>query len=231
MCEPCSETTWSYGRNLELVVWNSTGHLHRKKQDFVVETYSARNSCRNFLASAHTHIFKKKPQGWPVAVRNDSCPEGFAWLKGSMREAVSRANTFADACASVIFESTRQGIPVALFHTTGSYMWSLDAYCRLRELQPTVSHLDWCQFGSRFRGRTTIWSWNLEMPTVLPTCHPNGDICSWSGKQHKDWKSRSQSARASGTLSIPGHCRLLVFKYLGTECAGLSLEYLPPLNP
>ena len=75
----------------------------------------------------------KVDSGWPIEVRHDSCPEGFSWLKGSVREAVCRANNFANACADIVIEGIKQGIPVALFHVTASYMWSLDTYCRLRD--------------------------------------------------------------------------------------------------
>ena len=122
-----------------------------------------RDTIAGIFLSPPSHTFSrarrgKVGSGWPIAVRHDLCPEGFSWLEGFVREAASRANNFANACADVVIEGIKQG----LFHATASYMWSLDTYCRLRVLYPTVSHLDWCQFGSRFRRRTTTWSWNLE---------------------------------------------------------------------
>ena len=171
-----------------------------------------RNTIAGIFLSPPTRTFSKARRGkvdscWPIAFRDNSCPEGFSWLEGSMREAVSQANIFANPCAYVVLEGIRQGIRVALFHMTGSYMWSLDTYCRLRDLNPTVSLLDWCQFGNRFRRRTTIWSWNLEILTVLPTCYRHGNICSWSEREHQHCKPRPQSARATGTLSIPWRLR------------------------
>ena len=162
---------------------------------------------------------------WPVAFRNNSCPEGFPWLEGCMQEAVSRANNLANVCADVVLEGIKQGIPVALFHMTGSYMWSLDAYCRLRDLNPTISHLDWCQFGSRFRRRTTMWSWNLEVPTVLPTCNPCGNICSWPEERHQHWKPRRQSARALGILSIPRRLQDTIASWFLTTWEQNALRY------
>ena len=113
----------------------------------------------------------------------------------------SRANNFATGCADIVIEGIKQKIPVALFRVTASYMCSLDTHCRLRDLYPTVSHMDWCQFGRRFRRRTTIWSWNLEDPVVLPTCHPRGRICSWSELAHQHCRQRPRSARATGNPS------------------------------
>ena len=161
---------------------------------------------------SHTHTFSrarrgKVDNGWPIAVRHDSSPEGFYWLEGSVREAVCRANNFANACADIVIEGIKQGIPVSLFHVTASYMWSLDTHCRLRDLYPTVSNLDWCQFGSRFQRRMTIWSWSLEIPAVLPTCHPRGRICSWSELAHQHCRQRPRSARATGNPSIPWRLR------------------------
>ena len=63
--------------------------------------------------------------GWPIVVRHDLCPEGFSWVEGSVWEAISRANNFANACADIVIEGIKQGIPVALFHVTASYMSSL----------------------------------------------------------------------------------------------------------
>ena len=159
----------------------------------------------------HSHFQKLVEEQWTAVG-----PSQFATIRARKASPGSKApcgrpslgqNSFANACAHVVREGIRQGIPVALFHMTGSYMWSLNAYCRLRDLNPTISHLDCCQFGSRFRGRTTIWSWNLEMPTVLPTCYPRGKICSWSEREHQHCKPRPQSARATGTLSIPWRLR------------------------
>ena len=225
--------TWSswYGTRQDISVEkNRTLLLRRIRQSTIA----------GIFMSPFSHTFSRARKGkvdgsWSVAFRNNSCPEGFSWLEGSMREAVSRANSFANTCADVVLEGIRQGIPVALFHMTGSYMWSLDAYCRLRDLNPTISHLDWCQFGCRFRGRTTIWSWNLEVPTVLPTCNPRGNICSWSEEQHQHWKPPTSIGPSVGYSLYPtafaGHYRLLVLEYLGTECPALSMEFLPPFNP
>ena len=51
----------------------------------------------------------KVDSGWPIAVRHDSCREGFSWLEGSLREAVCRANNFANACADVVTEGIKRG--------------------------------------------------------------------------------------------------------------------------
>ena len=122
-------------------------------------------------------------------------------------------------------KESSKGSQWLFFHMTGSYMWSLDAYCRLRDLNPTISHLDWCQFGSRFRGRTTMWSWNLEVPTVLPTCNPRGNICSWSEERHQHWKPRRQSARALGILSIPRRLQDTIASWFLTTWEQNALRY------
>ena len=162
-----------------------------------------RSTIAGIFLSPSSHTFSRAQRGkmdgcWPVAFRNNSCPKVSSGSKAP--------------CGRPSLEQTLLQILVQTWSSkesdkrsqwTGSYMWSLDAYCRLRDLNPTISHLDWCQFGCRFRGRTTMWSWNLEVPTVLPTCNPRGNICSWSEEQHQHWKPRPQSARALGILSIP----------------------------
>ena len=163
------------------MVWKSARYVHRKNRTLLAKRIRRSTIAEIFLSPpTHTSSMARrgtKENGWPVAVRSDSCSEGFSsWLESSMREAVSRANTFANACAYIVLEGIKPGIPMALSHMTGSYIWSLDAYCRLRDLRQTISHLDWCQFGSRFRGRTTIWSWNLEMPRLRTVCCPRDNL-------------------------------------------------------
>ena len=166
-----------------------------------------------FLFVSVTYIFKssKRKSGWQLARRisQQFVPGRFPWLEGSMQEAVSRANTFANTCAEVVLEGIRQGI----------------ANCRLRDLNPTISHLDRCQFGCRFRGRTTMWSWNLEVPTVLPTYNPRGNVCSWSEERHQHWKARRQSARALGILSIPRRLQDTIASWFLTTWEQNALRY------
>ena len=79
---------------------------------------------------------------------------------------------------------------------------------RLYDLGPTVSHLDSCGSGSRFRRRTTFLCWNLDIPAVLPTCYPHGNMCSFSELVHQKFKLRPlKSARAAGNLSYPWRLR------------------------
>ena len=165
-----------------------------------------RGTIAGILLSLACHSFSNarrgKPRsGWLVALRHDSCPEGFSWLAGSEREAVSQANDFAKACADVVLEAIKQEIPVALCHAASSYMWSMDIFRRLYDLRPTVSHLDWFGFGSRLRCQTTIWSWNREMPAVLQKCRVRP----------------VESARAAGNLSYPWRLRDSIASwFLGT---------------
>ena len=77
-------------------------------------------------------------------------------------------NIFVTACAEVVLEAIHAGIPVAV--------WSLDIYRCLLDLCPAIAQLDWCRFGSRFRRRTTMWSWNLYIPSVSPRCFPHGNV-------------------------------------------------------
>ena len=144
----------------------------------------------------------KPDSGWPVALRHDSCPEAFSSLTGAEREAVSRVNIFVKACAEVVLEAITAGIPVAVCHATSSYMWSLDIYRCLLNLGPAIAQLDWCGFGSRFPRRTTIWSWNLDIPSVLPRCLTRGDVCSFSHLTHQKGE-----ARAARNLSYPWRLR------------------------
>ena len=86
----------------------------------------------------------KPDSGWPVALRHDSCPEGFSCLTSDEWEALSRVNMFEEACAHVVFEAINEGIPVAVCHATSSYMWSLHIYRCLLNLCPAIAQLAWC---------------------------------------------------------------------------------------
>ena len=117
-----------------------------------------------------------------------------------MREAVSRANNFANACTDVVIEGIKQGIPVARSH-----VWTLAAACvtfiRLFRTRTGVNLV------ADFEDARPFWSWNLQIPAVLPTCHPRGRICSWSELAHQHCRQRLQSARATGNPSIPWRLR------------------------
>ena len=91
------------------------------------------------------------------------------------------------------------GIPVAVCHATSSCMWSLDIYRCLLNLAPALAQ-DWCGFGCRFRRRTTIWSWNFDIPSVLPRCFLRGDVCSFSGLTYQ--KGQAPAARISLTRGV-----------------------------
>ena len=68
-----------------------------------------RGTIAGIFLSPPSHSFSRARRGKVVAMIR--VQKGFSWLESSVREAVSRANNFANACVDIVIKGIKQGIP------------------------------------------------------------------------------------------------------------------------
>ena len=123
--------------------------------------------------------------------------------------------------------AVRQGLPVILEQPCGSLMLHTPEHIKLsKQVSFRGFNVDQCQFGTRWRKRTTLCFWNTTDPSALEKrCISRTSVCSRSGKYHLQLMGKDPISGRNWT-SIAQHyprplCRGLAQMLVGSSDAAI----------
>ena len=121
----------------------------------------------------------------PGPLRDSGYVQGLPYLSANDRQKVETGNRILRVTLRLLTVCEQYRIPYALENPSSSYAWMMPQMQRfVRDFQPTLAHLHYCQFGELWKKPTTIMGkfWNVEV--VSRVCTPIHGICSYSHRKH-----------------------------------------------
>jgi hypothetical protein len=130
----------------------------------------------------------------------------FIWGKPNLSEADSTRvldgnNTLSMSMKLIrlCLTGSRTLCPIVLENPATSYMWSVPSLQRLVARGQLIK-VDYCQFGCRWRKRTSLCFWNFaDMSSVSKLCHGRSGICSRTHQHHIQLKGVDPKSKRSWT--------------------------------
>ena len=137
--------------------------------------------CKSFSRARRAPVGSR----WPAALRSREAPEGVDGLDALDHDRVAYGNALASATAELAFEVIKAGIPTVIENPVASFLWWQPCFLALRaRFEPQIVSTDYCGFGKAWRKRTRLWSWHLDLRSVMRSCSSGGGCCDFSGKPH-----------------------------------------------
>ena len=119
----------------------------------------------------------------PPPLRSAEFPAGLPDLKPHDQQKLEAGNALAAFAARVMDECRRRNVPVVLENPWTSRLFQQPCFVRLPKGALRTAVTDYCQDGTRWRKRTQLWAYNIDLSGVGRLCSGRG-ICSRTHLPH-----------------------------------------------